>query len=91
MANQGLSEGIVRYFMGYFMDYFMDHVVRACSPRILHYSKYNPSVLLHPLAGRLHGQLANTALYLKSQGGFFPEVEGKLAVSAVSSLWKKKV
>lgn len=47
-------------------------------------------MLFHPLAGTLRGlQLANTALYLKSQGGFFPEVEEKLVVSAVSSLWKK--
>lgn len=49
-------------------------------------------MLFHLLAGScLHGlQLVNTALYLKSQGDFFPEVVKKPAVSAVSNLWKKK-
>lgn len=48
-------------------------------------------MLFHPLAGRLHSlQLVNTALYRKGQGDFFPEVEEKLAVSAVFNLWKKK-
>lgn len=64
---------------------------KACCPGTFHYSKYNPSVLFHPLAGRLYRlQLVNTALHLKSQGDLFPEVEGKLAVSAVPNFYEKK-
>lgn len=59
---------------------------------MFHYSKYNPSVLFHPLAGTLHSlQLVNTALYLKSKGDFFPDIEEKLAViSCFQFVGKKK-